>query len=560
MKKRIIIAGLLVCFAAAPVLWYKGRPVYRQYKERRSLAQARRFVEKGDFRNASLSARQTLQSNPGNIDACKILAELAQRSHSPHLLDWRRRLVELTPTTENKLLLASAALRIQGPPYPLAEQTLDEMAVVADSVPAYHVIAAELALKRRDLSKAQAQFQRAAQLEPTNELHHLNLAVLRLQSKSLAEAAEARATLERLRSSPAVGTAALRWLVAANIQNREWAAAEAFSKELLANSQATLDDRLQRLGIMQITKDPEFGNYLATLQNHSRTNATEVYSIGSWMAGHDLARPALEWLSNCPAQIRTEQPAPLAFVDCYVLLKDWSGLQSFLQPLKWADLEFLRFALLSRTAAEQKETLAADARWRSAIREAGERLGPLMTLLGLAGTWGRDKAREDLLWQIAQRFPREHWAAQELGRLYQNSGNTRGLNKLSALIASYNSKDFQAQNNLATTCFLLKLNLPKAHEVAKEIYQQHGEQPVIASTYAFSIFLQGRTNEAVQILEKFNNEELENPPVALYYGFFLSAAGNTNRAAKYLEIAKLKEDSFLPEERALLVQASHSIQ
>ena len=79
------------------------------------MEQARKYMAQGDYRNASLSARQTLRANPRNLEACDIMADLAERSRSPYALDWRGRIVELAPTIQNKLLLASAALRSQGP-------------------------------------------------------------------------------------------------------------------------------------------------------------------------------------------------------------------------------------------------------------------------------------------------------------------------------------------------------------------------------------------------------------------------------------------------------------
>ena len=111
----------------------------------------------------------------------------------------------------------------------------------------------------------------------------------------------------------------------------------------------------------------------------------------------------------------------------------------------------------------------------------------------MASRWGQEKHEEDLLWQVAQRFPREKWALLELKRLYFATGNTLGLNKLFAALASYDPKDFEARNNLAATSLLLKLNLPKAHELAKEVYIQHPEEAIVISTYAYSLHLQGRS-------------------------------------------------------------------
>jgi tetratricopeptide (TPR) repeat protein len=187
------------------------------------------------------------------------------------------------------------------------------------------------------------------------------------------------------------------------------------------------------------------------------------------------------------------------------------------------------------------------------VREAGDRLGPLNALLNLATSWGRQQAREDLLWQIAKRLPTQQWALGELGRSYQAAGNTRGLNKLSATMAGYAPKDFAAQNNLAATSLLLKLNLPRTHELAKAIFSEHPEEPNVASTYAFSLYLQGRVQEGLAAFEKLKPAALETPSVAAYYGLLLAATGETNKAGKYLGLAE--KSDLLPEEKALVAEA-----
>src|SRR5664280_2796552 len=136
MKKAIL--GSLIILLGCLGLWFLGRPAYRHYQEKRAIERAKQSMAKGDFRSANLSARQTLQANPLNLEACEIMADLAERSHSPAVLDWRRRIVEVAPTIPNKLLLVSSALRVQAPPYPLAAQTLDEIKDTAGGVAAYH--------------------------------------------------------------------------------------------------------------------------------------------------------------------------------------------------------------------------------------------------------------------------------------------------------------------------------------------------------------------------------------------------------------------------------------
>ncbi|HOX58687.1 MAG TPA: hypothetical protein PLC99_17530 [Verrucomicrobiota bacterium] len=450
-------------------------------------------------------------------------------------------------------MLASTALRLQSPPYPLATQILEELKSSAANVAAYHVVAAELALRLKKTTEAIAGFERASRLEPTNELHQLNLAVLQLQSTNSGVPANARATLDRLRASTNVGAIALRWLVADGLGRDDLATARTFSRQLLADPRSVADDRLQHLSVLQRAQDPGFRDYLSTLQGSAITNAAEVYALSAWMIANGHANDALNWLTSCPTELRAEQPVPLALVDCYLATRDWLGLETLLQEQKWGDLEFLRFAFLSRAAAELNQKRAVEVHWRTAVRNAGERLGPLTALLNMAATWGREQAREDMLWLIAQRFPNERWALRELERLYLAAGNTPGLNKLYSAMAGYAPKNIAAQNNLAATSLLLRLNLSKAHDLAKELFTQNPQETIIASTYAFSLHLQGRTKEGLTVLQKFKPEALEIPSVALYYGLLLSATGQTNQAGKYLGIAQASK--LLPEEKVLVAEA-----
>src|ERR1035437_2607211 len=103
------LIGLLLLAATG---WF-GRSAYRHYKEKHSLSQAQAFLASGDYRNALLSARQTLQLNPTNVPASRIMAALADLSHSPAVVDWQQRVVGNERPLENKTAWAAAGLRYQ---------------------------------------------------------------------------------------------------------------------------------------------------------------------------------------------------------------------------------------------------------------------------------------------------------------------------------------------------------------------------------------------------------------------------------------------------------------
>ena len=550
MRRVLVLHSGLMMVLGLAALWIYGSPAFRHFKEVRALEQANSFLAKQDYRQASLSARAVLVANPVNLEATRILCGLSERARAPQALDWRRRIVELAPIPENKLQLADAALRLEPAPFALAAETLNELSNSPPLSAQFHLVCAELCLKLNNFQEAERQFESALRLEPTNELCQLNLSVLRLASSNQLVAVVARAELGRLRSHEIVGRVALRWLVADAIKREDFSAATALARELLQMSASTVDDRLQYLSVLRNGRDPGFEAELRLVQATSSTNAVAIYMTAGWMLKHGLLDEAWEWVERCPVETRSQQPAPIAVVDCLMARKDWSRLESHLAAEKWGELDFLRLGFVARALAEQKREVGSEAMWRSAVRASGYRLGPLAALLEMARNGGSSKDAEDLLWQIANRFPREKSALRELERAYMLSGNTRGLNKVFSTRVQYESTNFVAKNNFAATSLLLKQDLANAHTLAKAVHSTHPEDPVVAATYAFSLHLQGRTREGLELLEQSVPESLEKPSVALYYGVLLSACGDVAKAAKYFE--KAKDSPTLPEEKALL--------
>jgi hypothetical protein len=551
IRIKKILTVIVVAIGLAIAAGYCGRPAYRYFKEKRGVAQARVFLAKGDYRNAWLSVRQALLVNSNNVQACRIMADLEDAVHSPATLDWRQRVVKLSPAITNKLMLASAGLRYQGPPYPLTSQVLDDLSASAAGEPDFHIVSAELDLGLHRMAEAAAQFEAACRLEPTNRLFQLNLAVIRLSLTNAAAAAEARAKLEQFRTDANLGLPALRSLVADRLLHDDASGALNFSTQLLANAQANLNDRLQHLGILKRLQSPNLTNQLNALQRDAATNAAMAAQTASWMEENGFLSETIHWLNTLPANIKTQPPVRLALVDGYLDATNWLGLRNFTTSGDWGEMDFLRLAFLSRAWNELGEPLVADGHWRSAVSGAGERLGALTALLELADRWQLPREREDLLWRILRGFPDARWAQVSLERFYYAAGNTAGLYQLYSKQYPRLPQNVVLKNNLAATALLLKTNLTQACQWAAELYAQKTNEPPIVSTYAYALHLQGRDKEGLAALQKLKPSQLEQPSVALYYGVLLHAAGQTNEAAWFLVLAQT-QGSLLPEEKQLL--------
>jgi Flp pilus assembly protein TadD len=418
---------------------------------------------------------------------------------------------------------------------------------------AFHEMVAMVAIGLNNITAAERHFNEAARLDPENKLMQLNQAIIHLQAKDQQVAAAALKTLERLYEDPVYHCDALRHLAMAASRNKDYSKAAVFTKELQADSKAPLSDRMMHLSVLKDGGSPEFAAYLDELSANCSEDADQVNVLTAWLLAHGLASQAADWLESLPAEVREKRPVTLARADCVMARKDWPGLQRMLENAKWAELDFMRLAMLARARREQRQELAAQADWRLAVRIASERANPLKTLARMAKEWDWEKEEEEILWLIVQRFPAERWTLQALNRHYLATGNTRGLWRVYSTLLGYDSSDAAAQNNFAAVSLLLNLQITKAHEMARAAYSRFPNNEAFASTYAYSLHLQGKTKDALRIFELLKSGQLQQPGVAVYYGTVLVANGESGKARQYLQIAE--KGRLLPEEKAMVDQA-----
>ena len=114
----------------------------------------------------------------------------------------------------------------------------------------------------------------------------------------------------------------------------------------------------------------------------------------------------------------------------------------------------------------------------------------------------------------------------------------------------WDPNDVVIRNNVAALGLLLNKDLKQNHRLASEVYDEAPANPAIATTYAFSLFVQGRTVEGLAALEPLSAQSAKNSTFALYYAVLQAGAGNPELARGIA--SQLKEEDFLPEEWALL--------
>lgn len=548
MRKTFII---LLCCIAVLLTSYSAYRGYGVWRQNHLLGMAENFLAKSDGRNVMLCLGQTLKSNPNNLKACRLMADLLERAQSPAALLWRSKVVEYAPkSTDDRLALAQTALAMSD--YTTATNALQGVSAAGKNTAAFQNLAGAIAVAGQQIDQAEKYFLEAARLEPQNPVPRLNISVLRLQSTNKQELAEARSFLRALSSNPTNGflrCKALRELVMDAARHKQTDTALDLSSNLLHETNSAFSDRLLRLDLLMLTTNSQFTSNLEQYQREAATNPASVYQLAGWQLSKQGPPKALHWLQTLPTNVQTNGSVALLEAQCYDLAGNWPGLQAWLQKQNWGDMEFARHAFISRALRQQDLTDSAKAEWEQALKAGKDQKPSLAMLLRFAAQWHMNGEGEDILRIFVNRYPAEQWAFKALEQYLYLNGRTRELMTLCGQEAKRNPADLDTKNNLASIALLLNVQDVKPHVLAAEVYEKAPTNASFASTYAFSLYLQKKNNEALQVIQKLDPKALEKPSIAGYYGLILKAAGSDAKATTYFQYAF--KSPLLPEERKL---------
>ena len=304
--KKILALGLvlILVMAGGGFAAYKG---YRSVRHARLIKQAKAFLAKPDDRKALLCVKRALAYNSRDVEACRMMAQLAERAGSRDAVFWRNRVVEYkTNSTDDQLALAQTALAFRD--YATATNALEAVSAAGKKTAAYQNIAGAVATAINDLKDAEAHFAEAIRLEPSNAAPQLNLAIVRLHGTNQASMAEARTTLSRLSTNPTNATLrcqALRELIVDATRFKRSQEALSLSDSLLQQTNSVFRDRILRLEVLKQSNNPGFKPALAQYQKEAGTNGAMISDLGSWQMANSSPQETLAWLQTLPVETRT---------------------------------------------------------------------------------------------------------------------------------------------------------------------------------------------------------------------------------------------------------------
>jgi tetratricopeptide (TPR) repeat protein len=549
--RRLAVGALT---AAVAFGGYRG---YGAWRKHHLAQQAQDFFAQRDYKSAVLVARHVLQLDPKNVAACRIMAEIAEVAGKREALSWREQVVALEPTVvANKIALAGAALRFGQ--FDLARKTLDAVDSTARANVKYHQLAGTLAIAEKKSAQAEIEFAAALALEPANEQLALNVATVRLTSADAATRENARTELARLAERPSLRLDALRALTADALANKSLGDAEKWAAQLRSEKGATFSDLLLYAEANNKTAGAETA-LRETETNAARSPVTAAALI-TWMNRHELARTALDWALTLPPETLRTPPVPLAVAEAYSFLQDWNGLNAWVDGKNWGEEEFLRLAVVShalhRLTQSDRASMESQTAWAAALKATKNRPERLAAIAQLAEGWDYTEEAGDAWWLIANGNENAREALTALQRLYKAKQNSRGLLRVAKRAIELNPADLVAANNYASLGLLLTGD-NTARRLATRLHRDNPANAIFSSTYAFALFTEGKTSEALREMETLKEAQLRHPVIAAYYFVMLVENGKMERAHSFLSAANKAQ--LLPEEQQLLTAATRKL-
>jgi tetratricopeptide (TPR) repeat protein len=451
---------------------------------------------------------------------------------------------------EYRLAWAKTALKIHD-----LRSAADALSNVNDSTKStatYHKLGGALAWDLHNAAEAEKQYTEALRLEPTNAAITLNLATIRLASTNAEIANAARLSMEQMATAKEaeIRNTALHYLAADANSHGLYGKAISYSKQLLQDPSASFSDRIVHLEFLREAKSEESAAWQASLEKEAASTPGSAFLFGKWMASADNPGVALAWLRRLPQAIQTNQPVPLIITDCQIALKDWSGLLALVTREDWGELGYYRLALEALAQRSLGKDTSATAAWQKAVRQSAHRLDNLSRLAQVTAAWRWMPEHSEVLEKITTAFPKETWATDQLVAQLYAQGDTRGIQTLLTRVQASDPTDARLKNNLADVFLLRNSEVQKANRLAKEAYDAAPDDPFFASTYAYSLLLQNRRDDAVGVFAHVKKEYLQIPTVAAYYGVIQAQCGHNDIAKGSL--ARADAGKLLPEEKELV--------
>ncbi|HZR77589.1 MAG TPA: tetratricopeptide repeat protein [Chthoniobacterales bacterium] len=534
------LAAAAVVLLLVVLIGTYGSKLYSNWHESRLLKRASEMLEKKDFVSADRFARRVLEHDRDSLPAFQILAEATEKQNSEETVSWRAQIARLQPDNiDIQLNLASAALRFGQ--IDLARKTLERVAPRAQDLAAFHVVAGWLARSEGNLAEQEHQFSIAASKDPRNDLYKFNLAAIQIRSADAEKSARAREILEHLTQTPQFRTGSLRALLNDAVDRKDLPGADRFAQQLQMSPEVGFGDYLLCLNFYRKLDAKKFDVVLEKVKPVAARNPSDLGLLMDWMNDNGLSAEVIKWMDKLPANATAKPPPAIAIASAFAEQKNWSRLRRWTRSESWGDDDYLRLAYQGFAARQSRQSSADaefDTLWRAALHAAFEQPSREVRLARLASKWNLPSESEELWSRLARVPPTRREALDALYKLYRANNDLKKLYGVLQRLHDSSPNEVAITSNLARLGLNIDQNTKEAQALAKQAYERSPDDPNCGITYAFSLYVQGRTTEGWQILEKLPPETLRDPHNAVYAAILQLDLNQPEKAKEFIQIAK----------------------
>jgi hypothetical protein len=544
-------AVLLVAIGIAGY-YYFAKPAYKTWREKRANNIAREHLATGDYPAALAAARKAIQYNQSNVDAWRLAVEITEKQESSQAYVYQEGLARVEPTLDNKLKFIRTAVKYGA--YPQALAAVNKVGSEAAQSVEFYELASQVSQVMRNQTKAKYYLMSLVKLQPDNNKARLDLAQIRLTDGFEDNKPSIRAEIRSLSNDPALRIRALTILLVDAIQNKNETESLDIANQLSLSTEVPIGTQLMVAEAYRQSSPKRLEPHLERLKTAYAAQPENISVLVSYMGSHGMSADARKWIESLDPKVRDTETVQLIYTAATLTLGDFTGIETFLRPLKWTENEYARHAFLAYAYRKRGDERAFNESWKLAIIEAGSNPNRIQNLIARTTSWGWPEQRVELLWKKFSLDPSDKDTRQQISSWELNRKNTAALNRLFGRINESDPSDRDSRNNYTYTSLLLGTSLDRAYTAARENYEADSQNPYTVTTYALALYKQNKPQEALQTLETLGLGSLSSPERTLLHGVLLIA---NNRIDDGLErTAHLKLDQFLPEERRLYQDAT----
>jgi cellulose synthase operon protein C len=535
-------------WGARKLVW----PKVKSWRAERMNKEARDFLAQGDNANALLTARKILATpgNGENLEAWRIATAAARKRGGPDVIGYQYKLARLEPTKENYLELLRLALQYGPPAY--ADEAIKAIGAKANDDPEFHALAAQFYRRIGKPINARYALIALTQLRPSDRQAQLDLAELEMADDPERKDRSIRTRVQDLAAAdPTLRVRALTLLLRESVKARLLTETRELVQRLQVIPDLSIEDRLLLLEGTSLLEGPSLGA-LEKLQADVAEKPDDVVRVLRFLRRTGQPEKAVAWAGTLSDEVKKNENVRIEVAESLFVQAKWPELEAHLKAAAWPNREFLRQTLLAYSYRARGRTVDFNDAWKSAVVNLStERRDQwkIEELRRRMNEWKWTDEQYDVIWKMFAIEPKNPLIQQSLINWERIHGRTANLNRLYTRIVEVDPSDPYMRNNLAYTSLLLDLNVARANLLAEELVGKMPKDPFVVTTYAFSLFKQGKPADALAKIETLSAADLAVPDRVLLRAAFLARAGQSERAEQMLKGIDAKR--LLPEERQL---------